>query len=140
LADGLDVEPVFVSSRDKVKLTVRIDPYLKQLLMDQALKLGLSSCFLVENYVRAGVTGESVQVPRARPVVVNMRVNYGVERPRRYPRPAPLQVYHWPPNCVHADAMFREADVSKSAVGCKERGDVVPIAKCWDCFYSKEAI
>jgi len=63
----------------------RCDSYLWGLFRDRCKNLGLSTCFVVESLIRAWVTGESQQVPQARPMVINFTCNYEVERPRRHP-------------------------------------------------------
>lgn len=84
--DRVEVPAEVVSSQGRVRTTIRVDAYLKELVEAQIRKVGIPSlCFLTENLWRSWLTGEMTLIPRARPVTVNMTVNYGVTRPRRYP-------------------------------------------------------
>jgi len=71
----------------KVRLPVgfRCDPYLWGLFRERCRNIGLSICVVLEGLIRAWITGEEIQVPKARPLTVNMRVDYVVQRHRRGP-------------------------------------------------------
>ena len=68
---------------DRIKTTIRVDRYIWELFKNQCKRVGLSTCFVLENLMRAWTTGETREIPRARPVTIDMKVNYKVERPRR---------------------------------------------------------
>ena len=73
-------------SNSKIKTTVRFDAYLWDLFKKTVRARHLpSTCFVLETLMLAWITGERKDLPRARPVTVNMTVNYKVQRPRRLP-------------------------------------------------------
>lgn len=65
--------------------SIRIDPYLWGLFMEKTHALGLSACIILEGLMRAWITGQATQVAQPRPLTVNMRVDYVVQRHRRGP-------------------------------------------------------
>ena len=65
--------------------SIRIDPYLWGLFMERTHALGLSACIILEGLMRAWITGQVTQVAQPRPLTVNMRVDYVVQRHRRGP-------------------------------------------------------
>ena len=114
----------------KVQMNVRVDAYVKYLFKEQCKRLGLSTCFVLENLMRAWTTGEQREIPRARPITVNMRVDYRVKRPRRQLKETPVEYMTWPPSCEHADQFIK----SIREVGCTSQKDWIPLRRCWRCW------
>lgn len=95
----LETEVDVTRSRSRVHTSIRIDQYLWQLFQKRVDNLGLSSCFVLEQLIQAWITGQPQGIPQARPVTVNMTVNYEVARARRAPR---TKLIPWDEKRCHA--------------------------------------
>jgi len=80
-------------SRVRNPVGFRCDPYLWGLFRERCRNIGLSICVVLEALIRAWITGEEIKVPKGRPITVNMRVDYVVERHRRGPPERLIPLY-----------------------------------------------
>lgn len=120
----------FKGSFTRTKTSIRIDSYIWFLFKEQCKRLGLGTCFVLENLIRAWTTGETREIPRGRPITVNMRVDYKVARPRRQLKEVPTEYMTWPPSCEHADDYIK----STREVGCLKSQEWVKLRDCWRCY------
>jgi hypothetical protein len=124
----------------RVKTSIRVDEYTWTRFQARTKELGLSTCFVLEQLMRLWTFSGTDMVPGMVARELHLHVNYGVQRPRRYPRPSPKEVHLWPPDCKEADTFWKNSDPGKSEVGCLKMREILPLSKCWDCFMAKEVV
>jgi len=114
----------------RVKTSIRVDEYTWTRFQARTKELGLSTCFVLENLMRMWTFSGTDMVPGMAARELHLHVNYGVARPRRYPRVEPEPPKLWPPSCNSADDFIK----STRQVGCLQRRDWIPLKRCWECY------
>lgn len=99
---------------------------------------GVDICYVEDGLMRAWIAGQKAESTILKPVVVNLEMQYVVQRPRRMKKkPDPyyeIKSQTWPPNCPQADVFIK----STKLVGCLDARDWIPLAECWACSINKK--
>lgn len=82
----VDIDLPVSVSQGRVKTSIRVDEYTWTRFQARVKELGLSTCFVLEQLMRMWTFGGADQVPAMAARELHLHVQYGVTRPRRYPR------------------------------------------------------